>query len=210
MKKGVSKEERKPMLRAIAEIKFGSAQADPKEFERYMLESQRKVYALALRLSGNSSDAEDLTQEAYIRAFRFFHRYDANQSFSSWMYRIVTNVHIDAVRRKGKLKWSSLDQPAANQVSWDVPDETNVPDRELMHETVDEALQMGLSRMTPEFRTAVVLADVEGMAYEEIAETMNTSVGTVRSRIHRGRKQLRSFLTRHFPDRYGLGEDVLS
>lgn len=185
--------------------------ASPAEFDRYMQDSQRKVYSLALRLTGNPADAEDLTQEAFVRAFRFFHRYDSSQSFTSWMYRIVTNVHIDAVRRKGRIRVSSLDANSQNG-GWEVADVDGWADKALMEATVEEPLQLGLKEMTPEFRTAVVLADIEGMAYEEIAETMQTSVGTVRSRIHRGRKQLRSYLTKNFPGRYALigeREDVL-
>lgn len=195
------------MVKSIAELAWGASKVDPQEFERYMEDSHRKVYALALRLAGNPSDAEDLTQEAFIRAYRFFHRYDSSQSFSSWMYRIVTNVHIDSVRRKGKVKWTSIDQPIHNDITWEIADESTAPDRDLLNESMDEPLQVGLSKMTPEFRTAVVLADIEGMAYEEIAETMKTSVGTVRSRIHRGRKQLRTFLVRHFPDRFNTEQE---
>lgn len=172
------------------------------EFERLMLDSYRKVFAYASRLAGNPSDAEDLCQEAYLRAFRFFHRFDQSQPFTSWMYRIVTNVHIDGVRKSSKYRMVSLDNPANPNASWDLPDNRLDPEQALVSEQMDSALQNGLNSMNPEFRTAVVLADLEGMAYEEIAETMKTSVGTVRSRIHRGRKHLRSFLTRNYPGRF--------
>lgn len=172
------------------------------EFERLMSESYRKVYSLALRLAGNPSDAEDLCQEAYIRAFRFFHRYDSSLAFTSWMYRILTNVHIDSLRRRGKVKTTSLDQAGTLGQTWDIADESASPEKLLLTDQLDEQVQLGLMSMSADFRTAVVLADVEGMAYEEIAETMQTSIGTVRSRIHRGRKQLRNYLERACPDRY--------
>ncbi|MBN8690114.1 MAG: sigma-70 family RNA polymerase sigma factor [Armatimonadetes bacterium] len=167
-----------------------------------MRQSYKQVFALALRLTGQASDAEDLMQEAYVRAFRFFYRYDRSLPFTSWMYRIVTNVHIDS-RRKIKIKSFSLDSTGADgETSWEVADERLSPDREINENLLDEHLQLGLLAMSAEFRTAVVLADVEGMAYEEIAELMNTSIGTVRSRIHRGRNQLRKYLVAANPDKY--------
>ena len=178
-------------------------QINPAEFERCMRDSHRQVYGLAMRLTGQVSDAEDLVQEAYIRAFRFFHRYDPTLPFTSWMYRILTNVHIDQNRRKGRIRTSSLDHAGADgETAWEVADETSSPERTIMEGQLDDALQYGLMAMSPEFRMAVVLADVEGMAYEEIAEVMQTSIGTVRSRIHRGRRQLRRYLEREYPDRY--------
>lgn len=187
---------------------FTQQASDPAEFERRMRDSHRQVYALAYRLTGQASDAEDLVQEAYIRAFRFFHRYDPSLPFTSWMYRILTNVHIDQNRRKGRLRTSSLDHAGSDgETVWEVADESSSPERTLMHEQLDDALQLGLMAMSSEFRTAVILADIEGMAYEEVAEVMNTSIGTVRSRIHRGRRQLRKYLEREFPERF---REVLS
>jgi RNA polymerase sigma-70 factor (ECF subfamily) len=151
-------------------------------------------------LTSNQAEAEDLVQESYLRAFRFFHRYDSSLPFISWLYRIITNAHVDALRRRNKLKTTSLDQPWAEGTSaWDIADTKPLADRAMLDRTMAEPIQRALSSMTPEFRPAVILADVEGMAYEEIAEIMETSVGTVRSRIHRGRKQLRSHLERTAP-----------
>ena len=153
---------------------------------------------MACRLAGNSTEAEDLLQETYVRAFRFFHRYDETLPFTSWLYRIMTNVHIDTVRKKTRLRTVSLESSGQdNNRTWDIPDETASADATLMETTLEEPIQLGLKSMNPEFRTAVVLADVEGMSYEEIADLMDTSIGTVRSRIHRGRKQLRTYLERH-------------
>jgi len=155
-------------------------------------------------LTGNASEAEDLVQESYVRAFRFFHRYDDSLPFSSWLYRIMTNAHIDMVRRRGRLKTTSLESAGAEGgATWDVPDLESSPDRVLLENAMAEPVQKALMSMTAEFRTAVLLADVEGLAYEEVAEIMRTSVGTVRSRIHRGRKQLRTHLVKHSPQSYG-------
>ncbi|MCC7102930.1 MAG: sigma-70 family RNA polymerase sigma factor [Fimbriimonadaceae bacterium] len=176
---------------------------DPAAFESYMRASHRQVYGLALRLTGQSSDAEDLVQEAYIRAYRFFFRYDPGLPFTSWMYRILTNIHIDHNRRKSRIRASSLDNAGLDgETVWEVADESAGPDKLVLEGELDDALQLGLLSMCSEFRLAVVLADVEGMAYEEIAEIMQTSIGTVRSRIHRGRKQLRRYLDREYPGRF--------
>ncbi len=171
-------------------------------FERLMNESYRQAYNMALRLSGSSTEAEDLVQETYVRAYRFFYRYDESLPFVSWLFRIMVNVHIDTVRRRQRLRTVSLDQSAGNGAAWEFGDQSSHADSALMESTLEEPLQLGLKAMNPEFRTAVVLADVEGMSYEEIAEIMDTSVGTVRSRIHRGRRQLKEYLERLYPGQY--------
>ncbi|MCX7799646.1 MAG: sigma-70 family RNA polymerase sigma factor [Fimbriimonadales bacterium] len=186
---------------AIARDGNVASTLDREHFERLLRESYRQAYALAYRLTGNGADAEDLLQDAYIRAYRFFHQYDPELPFAKWLSKILCNANIDRLRRKGRLKIASLDQRSeeGRQVA-EVADWSNTPDRRMVEESVSDPLQEGLAAVRPEFRTAVVLADIEGMEYEEIAQTMGTSVGTVRSRIHRGRKQLRRYLSEHFPD----------
>lgn len=174
-----------------------------KLFERLVGDSQRQAFNMAMRLTSNQTEAEDLVQETFLRAYRFFHRYDENLPFTSWIYRIMTNLHIDSVRKRTRLKTVSMEQGGTegNQ-TWELPDEKAAADSCLLESTLEEPLQLGLMSMTSEFRSAVVLADVEGLSYEEIAEVMNTSVGTVRSRIHRGRRQLREYLDKSHPGRY--------
>lgn len=170
-------------------------------FERLMADSYRQAYNMAYRLTSNRSEAEDLLQETFVRAYRFFHRYDENLPFSSWLFRIMTNVHIDAVRRHSRIRTVSIDQAGGEGArAWELPDDAARADLSVMEDQLDEPFQLGLRAMTPEFRTAVVLADIEGMSYEEIAQIMETSVGTVRSRIHRGRKQLKEHLETAYPD----------
>jgi RNA polymerase sigma-70 factor, ECF subfamily len=191
------------MLFAVAQDSRPSVVDQRAHFESHLRKTHRQAYSLAYRLTGNSAEAEDLVQESYVRAFRFFHKYDPALPFSSWLYRIMTNAHIDSVRRKGRLKTMSLEQGGSDgSTTWELPDTEACPDRVMLQEALDEPVQRALLSMTAEFRTAVLLADVEGMAYEEIAEVMKTSVGTVRSRIHRGRKQLRKHLLKHFPQTY--------
>jgi RNA polymerase sigma-70 factor (ECF subfamily) len=198
------------MLFAISKDNTGPRVDSTSLFESLMRKSHRQAYSLAYRLTGNAAEAEDLVQESFVRAFRFFGKYDPSMPFTSWLYRIMTNAHIDSVRRRGKLKTMSLEQGGADgTTTWELPDLESSPDRTMLHEALDEPVQQAISSMTPEFRMAVLLADVEGMAYEEIAEVMKTSVGTVRSRIHRGRKQIRKHLMKHSPQAYRSFTDEL-
>lgn len=172
-------------------------------FESLMEQTHQQLFHLALRLTGRRADAEDLVQESFVRAYRFFHRFDESLPFSSWLYRIMTNAYIDEMRRRGRLKTSSLDEPHPETgASWDVRDDGPSPEAMVLGGEMDADIQEALNRMTPEFRVAVLLADMQGLSYEEIAEVMKTSVGTVRSRIHRGRKQLRKYLSAANPEKY--------
>lgn len=172
-------------------------------FELLMRSTHRQAHNFATRLTGSSLEAEDLVQETYLRAFRFFHRYEESLPFVNWLYRIMSNAHIDSVRRRSKIHAFSLESVLPGSHSpVEVADRSPNADRILLDSTFGEEIQRALDAMTPEFRIAVLLADVEGMAYEEVAEVMQTSVGTVRSRIHRGRKQLRRSLESQNPEMF--------
>jgi len=175
----------------------GSSDGD---FEQLLKKTHKQAYGLAYRLTGNVTEAEDLVQETYLRAFRFFHRYDHALPFASWIYRIMTNNYVDSLRRKGRIRTTSLDQTGSDRAaSWEIADSRPSPDHLMLERSMDEPVQNALMSLNPDFRMAVILADVDDMAYEEIAEIMGTSVGTVRSRIHRGRRQLREHLTQSCP-----------
>lgn len=191
------------MITAIVKGRDSTSARTRESFEVLMRNSYRQAFSLAYRLTGNKAEAEDLVQESYLRAYRFFHRYDDALPFTSWLYRIMTNAHIDSVRRKSRIKTTSLDQPMGDHASaWELPSNDDRPGDAMLAETMDAPVQEALKSIKPEFRMAVLLADVDGMAYEEIAEVMQTSVGTVRSRIHRGRTQLRKRLLQMAPDRF--------
>jgi RNA polymerase sigma-70 factor (ECF subfamily) len=180
-----------------------------RRFEERLKNSYKQAYSFAYRLTGNATDAEDLVQETYLRAFRFFHRYDDALPFANWLCRIMSNANVDSIRKKSRLKTSSIDQQVyAGAPVLEIPDKESMPDRRLLNQSLNEHLQQGLASITPEFRTAVLLADVEGLEYEEIAEVMSTSIGTVRSRIHRGRKQLRRFLVKRSPDFARMSDEL--
>jgi RNA polymerase sigma-70 factor (ECF subfamily) len=148
-------------------------------------------------MTGNHADAEDLTQESFLRAYRFFDRYNREMPFENWLYRIMSRVFIDELRKRPKFKTQSLDQPlntgdgADADVLLEIPDFDSNPEQMFLSDALDEHLQSALNAIPEEFRVAVILADIEGLSYEEIADTMKCSLGTVRSRLHRGRKLLR-------------------
>ncbi|WP_436407054.1 RNA polymerase sigma factor SigE [Corynebacterium ureicelerivorans] len=146
------------------------------------------VYRLAYRLSGNQHDAEDLTQETFMRVFRSLKHYQPG-TFEGWLHRITTNLFLDMVRRRAKIRMEALPEDYER-----VPGTDMTPEEAYNVANLDPALQCALDGLAPDFRVAVVLCDVVGMTYEEIGETLGVKMGTVRSRIHRGRAQLRESL----------------
>jgi RNA polymerase sigma-70 factor (ECF subfamily) len=180
----------------IARLLTGALRNDRREFDTLVNRCHRQAYNIAYRLTGNHADAEDLTQESFLRAYRFFDRYNREMPFENWLYRIMSRVFIDELRKRPRFKTQSLDQPLNGNdgdadVLLELPDFASDPEQMVLTEALDERLQNALNALPEEFRVAVILADIEGLSYEEIAETMNCSLGTVRSRLHRGRKLLR-------------------
>ena len=152
-----------------------------------------RVYRLAYRLTGNPHDAEDLTQEVFVRVFRSLASYTPG-TFEGWLHRITTNLFLDQVRRKARIRFDALPDDAERLPSTDrgpaqVYDDTHF----------DHDVQAALDALPPDFRAAVVLCDLEGLSYEEIAATLGVKIGTIRSRIHRGRSQLRAALAHRAP-----------
>lgn len=147
-----------------------------------------RVYRLAFRLCGNAHDAEDITQEAFIRVFRSLDRYKPG-TFEGWMHRIVTNLFLDMARRRSRIRFEALPDDAER-----VPGSARSPEQVLAEEMFDPVLQAALDNLSPEFRAAVVLCDIEDLSYEEVGRILGVKMGTVRSRIHRGRAALRAEL----------------
>jgi RNA polymerase sigma-70 factor, ECF subfamily len=147
-----------------------------------------RVYRLAYRLSGSQHDAEDLTQETFIRVFRSLQNYQPG-TFEGWLHRITTNLFLDMVRRRSRIRMEALPEDYDR-----VPAQGPGPEQVYHDARLDPDLQSALDALAPEFRAAVVLCDIEGLSYEEIGATLGVKLGTVRSRIHRGRQALREHL----------------
>ncbi len=153
-----------------------------------------RVYRLAYRLSGNQHDAEDLTQETFIRVFRSVQNYQPG-TFEGWLHRITTNLFLDMVRRRGRIRMEALPEDYDR-----VPADDPNPEQIYHDSRLGADLQAALDSLAPEFRAAVVLCDIEGLSYEEIGATLGVKLGTVRSRIHRGRQALRDYLAKNSPE----------
>ncbi len=167
---------------------FDAGQGDMPSWGELVAEHADGVYRLAYRLSGNQHDAEDLTQETFMRVFRSLNKYQAG-TFEGWLHRITTNLFLDMVRHRSKIRMEALPEDYER-----VPGTDMTPEQAYSVANLDPALQSALDNLVPDFRVAVVLCDVVGMSYDEIAETLGVKMGTVRSRIHRGRSQLRAAL----------------
>jgi RNA polymerase sigma-70 factor (ECF subfamily) len=153
-----------------------------------------RVYRLAYRLTGNRHDAEDLTQEVFVRVFRSLSTYTPG-TFEGWLHRITTNLFLDQARRKQRIRFDALSDERASRLTSSSP----APDAAYTDQRFDDDVEAALATLPPDFRAAVVLCDVEGLSYEEIAEILDAKLGTVRSRIHRGRAMLRTALAHRAP-----------
>lgn len=167
---------------------FDAGQADMPSWSELVAEHADGVYRLAFRLSGNQQDAEDLTQETFMRVFRSLKNYQPG-TFEGWLHRITTNLFLDMVRHRTKIRMEALPEDYER-----VPGTEMTPEQAFAVSNLDPVLQGALDELSPDFRVAVVLCDVVGLSYEEIAATLGVKMGTVRSRIHRGRSQLRAHL----------------
>lgn len=154
----------------------------------------RKVYTMAYRLTGDPEEAKDLSQDVFVRVYRNLDKYEPG-TFEGWLYRITKNLFLDRVRRKRRLRMEPLPDE-----DWRQPhDEAPGPAEFLETGVLRGDIEVAITELPPSFRTAVVMCDVQGLSYEEIAEATGWPLGTVRSRIHRGRKLLRSTLTEGDP-----------
>ena len=178
---------------------FTLSPPDEERFNGLMSETYKKVYNMAYRLAGNRSDAEDLTQDAFYRAYRSFGDFEGDRPFENWIFRIVTRLFLDLLRnRRRRVRAVSYDAPLPNggddNLFFDMPDKAPNPEETLVESSFSEELQKALNTLSPSQRLLVTLADIEGVPYKDIAEMLDKPVGTIRSRLHRTHKLLRSRL----------------
>jgi RNA polymerase sigma-70 factor (ECF subfamily) len=186
---------REEELEIILRVRAGDTDA----FEALVLEHQNKVYSLALRMVGNEEDARDMAQEAFIRAFNFLSGFRGDSKFSVWLYRLTSNICIDFLRSRSKkqtvsMTWTDEDGEEAGEL--EIPDDTWSPEQQLERSLTRESVRRGLDSLSPQYREILLLREISGLSYEEIAKALNLEEGTVKSRIFRARKKLCDFLLR--------------
>ncbi len=172
---------------------------DTEAFEALVLEHQNKVYSLALRMVGNEEDARDMAQEAFIRAYGSLAGFRGDSKFSVWLYRLTSNICIDFLRSRGKkrtvsMTWAGDEGEDAGEL--EIPDETWSPENQLERSLTRESVRRGLESLSPQYREILLLREINGLSYAEIAGALSLEEGTVKSRIFRARKKLCDFLLR--------------
>lgn len=174
--------------RVIAAVLTG----DVNRFEEIVLAHQHGVYALCFRMLGNAQDASDAAQETFFRAYRALASFRGDSRFSTWLYRLGSNICLDMLRKRPEAPVLSLEDNDGQR--WDFPSREDTPPEVLERKELRRAVQSGLLQLPPEFRQMLVLRDVNGLSYDEISLATGLKAGTVKSRIARARKKLAAIL----------------
>ena len=185
----MTREQENAVIRAVIS-------GDVDAYEALVREYEKNVYNLALRMTGNSEDAYDMSQEAFLKAYNSLPSFRGDSKFSVWLYRIVSNVCLDFLRSRTRKPTVSLsaENDEGEEVELDIADEEQTPEKLLDRKLTRDAVQRGLKSLPAEHREILLLREIQGLSYEEISETLGLEVGTVKSRIFRARKKLCAFL----------------
>lgn len=180
---------------AIVERVLGG---DVNAFEALVLSYEKNVYNLALRMVKNAEDASDITQESFVKAYSSLASFRGESRFSVWLYRIVSNTCLDFLRGRSRRPTVSLyiENDEGEEAELDIPDVSQSPEELLERRLTRESVRRGLDALSAEYRQILLLREIQGLSYEEIAETLSMELGTVKSRIFRARKKLCDFLLR--------------
>ena len=175
-----------------------------KRFERDALQYMNQLYAAAMRYTRNPEDAQDLVQDTYAKAYTSFHQFEPGTNLKAWLYRVLTTTFINNYRkdqRRPQTSDSELEDWQLAEASSHTSDQGKSTEDVVLENLPDSDIKNALAQIPEEFRMVVYLADVEGFSYKEIAEIVGVPTGTVMSRLHRGRKQLREKLTDYARER---------
>lgn len=170
---------------------------DIKSFEQLIAKYEKNAFAMALRYLGNYDDASDVTQEALIKVYRNISKFRFESSFTTWLYRIVINTSKDFLKKRAREKNISIED---NQLDFPVESEKGTPEKLAESEEVKSEVHKALDNINENYRLAIVLKDIQGFTYDEISNILEIPIGTVRSRISRGRGELKKELLRQNPD----------
>ncbi len=169
---------------------------DETAFEALVRLYEKRVFALAVRMCGSQEDAAEAAQEAFLAAWQGLRFFRGESSFSTWLYRLTSNACVDLLRREGRHRAAAGPSLDDGELNCDVPDTAPSPQDEAERRELRAQIEAGLRALSPEHRQVLVLREMHQLSYDEIADTLDLDVGTVKSRISRGRKQLRNFLLR--------------
>ena len=194
-----------PQAEQAVDVATESTEERRIRFERDAMQYVDQLYSAAMRMARNPADAEDLVQEAYTKAFSAFHQYKPGTNLKAWLYRILTNTYINLYRKRQREPLQSNSDTIEDWQLARAESHTSSGLRSAEAEALDHLpdtdVKRALQAIPEEFRLAVYFADVEGFAYKEISDIMNTPIGTVMSRLHRGRKMLRDMLAEYAAER---------
>ncbi|MFA6468264.1 MAG: sigma-70 family RNA polymerase sigma factor [Bacteroidota bacterium] len=185
---------------------------DPRhaEFEQQTLPHMEVLYNYALRMTGNKEDASDLLQETFLKAYRFWNKFEQGTNLRAWLFRIMKNTYINVYRKEvkepDKVDYEEIE--GFYNLVRDRNSDDNDLQKKMFGQLLDDDVSAALESLPEEFRTVVILCDIEGLAYEEIAEFLQIPVGTVRSRLHRGRKLLYVKLYDYAKQRGFIGKEA--
>ena len=184
---------------------------DPQEFERLALPYLESLYNTAVRMTRNAQDAEDLVQETFLRAYRSHHQFTPGTNFKAWLFRILKNAFINEYRKRRAAPveedFADIEESFESRLDRDRAPTIRNPEEEALARSLDEGVQRALAGLPEDYRMAIVLADLEGFSYKEIAGILEVPIGTVMSRLYRGRKQLEEELLRYARERNYLAAD---
>jgi RNA polymerase sigma-70 factor (ECF subfamily) len=171
------------------------------DFEKAAMPFVDSLYNTAYRMTRNAQDAEDLVQETYLKAYKYYDKFKEGTNFKAWLFKILKNTFINSYRKKQlepvKSDFADIEGTFESQVSDEVTNRAKDPEEEFLEDVLDEDVQQALEDLPDDYRMAVILADLEGFSYKEIAEILEVPLGTVMSRLYRGRKLLEEEMLRY-------------
>jgi RNA polymerase sigma-70 factor (ECF subfamily) len=171
------------------------------DFEAAAMPFVDSLYNTAYRMTRNSEDAEDLVQETYLKAYKYYDKFKEGTNFKAWLFKILKNTFINSYRKRQseplKSDFADIEDAFETQVSEEVTARAKNPEQELLKDVLDEDVQSALEELPDDYRMAVILADLEGFSYKEISEILEVPLGTVMSRLYRGRKLLEEEMLRY-------------
>lgn len=196
-----------PPVRKDDELISSFKEGDTSAFQELVLKYEQRVYNHCLRMVNDEVESYDLTQEVFLKVFRKIKNYEHTYSFYTWLYRITVNCCIDFLRRKKRhiqgisLSGNIHDDSSEAGKEQDIPDHTFIPEDALVNKELSEVLQAAINQLSEKLRSIIILKEVEGFSYDEIAEVLECSRGTVKSRLFRARERLKDLLADYVKDR---------